>query len=87
MYGKLINNELHVLRLPIKADGEDIFTNDPVVLLRYGYKEVIFTDPPECEEGYYAESAWDETETTIIQRWTVVPIPPEEVTENEYTEN
>lgn len=80
MYCKIINGQLTRYKPPIKADGKDIYTNDPTILLEYGWKEVVFTDP-EQREGYYAEPFYTETETQIIQRWTYEPIPEPEVNE------
>lgn len=77
MYAKLENGNLKRYKPPIKADGKDIYTNDPTILLQYGWKEVIFTDAPESE-GFYPVAYYEETETQIIQRWRLEPIPEEE---------
>ena len=76
-FGKLENGRLIRFKNPLRVDGKDIFTNDPVLLLAYGWKEVIFTNPEE-REGYYHVQHWEETDTQIIQVWTYEPIESEE---------
>ena len=70
MYGKLVNGELRGAPRPIKTSDGDVFTNDPALLLQYGYKPIILTEYP-SDGGYYTES-WTETETEITQIWTEV---------------
>ena len=38
MYGKLVNGELRGAPRPIRTENGDVFTNDPALLLQYGYK-------------------------------------------------
>lgn len=71
LYGKLINGELRGVPRPLKTADGDIFTNDPDLLLQYGYKPIIMTDCP-ADGGCYAES-WAETDTKITQVWTEIP--------------
>ena len=71
MYGKLVNGELRGAPRPIKTADGDVFTNDPALLLHYGYKPIILTEYP-SDGGYYTES-WTETETEIKQVWTEQP--------------
>ncbi|HCX46203.1 MAG TPA: hypothetical protein DHF18_03715, partial [Ruminococcaceae bacterium] len=52
------------------ADG-DVFTNDPDLLLQYGYKPIILTDSPSDGKSYVG--SWTETETEITQVWTEQP--------------
>lgn len=70
MYGKLVNGELRGAPRPIKTENGDIFTNDPVLLLQYGYKPIITAEYPSDGKNYIA--AWAETETEIVQTWTEV---------------
>jgi hypothetical protein len=78
MYAKLIEGQIIPMHQPLKIGGKDTFTNDPAVILSQGYKPVIFTDPP-AQEGFYATSAWAETEDAITQVWTLhEATPPEE---------
>lgn len=76
MYAKLIDGNLKRYKPPIKADGKDIYTNDKEILLQYGWKEVVNTEPEE-REGFYPSAYYEETETEIIQRWEYIPIPEE----------
>ena len=68
MYGKLVDGELRGAPRPIKTENGDVFTNDPALLLHYGYKQIITAEYP-SDGGYYTES-WTETETEITQIWT-----------------
>lgn len=70
MYGKLVDGELRGAPRPIKTADGDVFTNDPALLLHYGYKPIITAEYP-SDGGYYTES-WTETETEITQIWTEV---------------
>ena len=75
MYGKLIDGALH--RAPKKLPGDGVIVYNPTaeMLLSAGYKPVTFTDEPEAPEGYYYESGWEETAETIVQTWTLTPLP------------
>ena len=70
MYGKLVNGELRGAPRPLKTANGDVFTNDPALLLHYGYKPIILTDCPSDGKSYI--SSWTETETEIVQVWTEV---------------
>ena len=71
MYGKLIDGELRGAPRPIRTENGDVFTNDPALLLQYGYKPIILTDSPSDGKSYI--SSWTETETEITQVWTEQP--------------
>ena len=71
IYGKLIDGELRGAPRPIKTENGDVFTNDPALLLHYGYKPIILTDCPSDGKSYI--SSWTETETEITQIWTELP--------------
>lgn len=71
MYGKLINGELRGAPRPIKTADGDVFTNDPALLLQYGYKPIITAECP--SDGKYYTDSWAETETEITQVWTEQP--------------
>jgi len=70
MYGKLVGGELRGAPRPIRTENGDVFTNDPALLLQYGYKPIITADYPSDGKNYIA--AWTETETEITQTWTEV---------------
>ena len=70
MFGKLIDGELRGAPRPIKTADGDVFTNDPALLLQYGYKLIITAEYPSDGKSYI--SSWAETETEIVQAWTEV---------------
>ena len=41
IYGKLVGGALHGAPRPIRTENGDVFTNDPALLLHYGYKPII----------------------------------------------
>lgn len=71
IYGKLVGGELRGAPRPIKTENGDVFTNDPALLLQYGYKPIILTDCPSDGKSYI--DSWTETETEITQVWTEQP--------------
>lgn len=71
MYGKLVNGELRGTPRPIKTENGDVFTNDPALLLHYGYKPIITAEYPSDGKSYI--DSWTETETEITQIWTELP--------------
>ena len=70
MYGKLVDGELRGAPRPIKTSEGDVFTNDPALLLHYGYKPIIMAEYPSDGKSYI--DSWTETETEITQIWTEV---------------
>ena len=68
MYGKLVDGELRGTPRPIRTADGDVFTNDPALLLQYGYKPIITAEYPSDGKSYI--DSWTETETEIIQVWT-----------------
>ena len=70
MYEKLVNGELRGAPRPIRTENGDVFTNDPALLLHYGYKPIITAEYPSDGKSYI--DSWTETETEIIQVWTEV---------------
>ena len=71
MYGKLIDGELRGAPRPIRTENGDVFTNDPALLLQYGYKPIILTEYPSDGKSYIG--SWTETKTEIKQVWTELP--------------
>ena len=76
MYAKIENGELRGAPRPIRTENGDVFTNDPAVYLKNGYKEVVTTEYP--SDGKYYVTNWSETDTQIIQVWVEID-PPEEI--------
>lgn len=71
MYGKLVNGELRGAPRPIRTENGDVFTNDPTLLLQYGYKPIITAEYPSDGKSYIA--VWTETEAEITQIWAELP--------------
>ena len=80
IYGKLIDGELRGAPRPIRTENGDVFTNDPAVYLKNGYKEVATTEYP--SDGKYYVASWSETDTQIVQVWMETD-PPEEISAEE----
>ena len=80
IYGKLVDGELRGAPRPIKTADGDVFTNDPDLLLQYGYKPIILTDCPSDGKSYVG--SWTETESEIKQIWTAAE-PPEDISADE----
>lgn len=71
MYGKLVDGELRGAPRPIRTENGDVFTNDPALLLQYGYKPIITAEYPSDGKSYI--DSWTETETEITQIWMELP--------------
>lgn len=69
-YAKLIDGALDYAPNPIRAGGRDIFTTDPSP---YGYKPVVYPEPPEQEGMVAVFDGWEETESEIRQKWRLEP--------------
>lgn len=68
--GRSINN-------PREEALEELgFTFDQV-LRANGYKQVIETEQPEPESGFYFEASWEEQEDKIVRVWTKIEAPVE----------
>ena len=74
-YGKLIDGELQFAPRKLNGDGVVVYNPPAEMYLAAGYKPVEFTDAPEAPEGFYYESAWEENADSIVQTWTLVPLP------------
>ncbi|MEA4973747.1 hypothetical protein SDC9_172465 [bioreactor metagenome] len=68
MYAKLTDKNIERLKMPIKSNGMDIFTNDENIIIANGYKPVVYADMPSED----AVSHWEETDTSITQVWEVI---------------
>lgn len=77
-YVKLTDGRLIYAPRKIK-DGDTIVYNPTAEhLLPLGYKPLRVEPMPEVEEGYHLEPAYTETDTEVVQDWTVVEDPPVE---------
>lgn len=75
MYGKLINGSVQYAPNKLPGDGVVVYNPPAEMYLAAGYKPVEFTDAPEAPEGYAYESGWEEQDESIVQTWTLVPLP------------
>ena len=76
MHAKLQNGILR--SAPKTVTWRNCTVNNPSAdkLAELGYKPVRYTDMPEnTESGKHYESSWDETETEIVQTWTLTDDP------------
>lgn len=84
MYAKLQNNTLQIAPKQVQWEGQTVINPSEDILLALGYLPVQYTDPPAVDDGYYAVPRWTQTETAIVQEWTVAkdtrPLTAEEVT-------
>lgn len=77
-YVKLTDGRL--IYAPKKIKDGDTITYNPTaeMLLPLGYKPLTIMPMPEVEEGYHLEPTYAETDTEVVQDWTVVEDPPVE---------
>ena len=71
-FGKLEDNKLIYAPYCIVDGEKHIYTNDPAVMLKYGYKRIIKTAYPEDEKSYRETYVEDAETITII--WKEVEI-------------
>lgn len=83
-YAKLINGQIQFAPRHYIEGGYQISNPTPEMLIAKGYKLVTHTDPPEVPPGYIAVPGWTETETEIVQVWTVEEEPDEISEERAY---
>lgn len=67
-FGKLIDNRIEFAPSIIVDGDKSISTNDPVVMLRYGYKQIVREPYPQGEIAYTKH--YVESDTTITISWT-----------------
>lgn len=80
MYAKLINGTLRSAPKKVDCNGKTIFNPPEEILLDMGYFPVVYTDmPTDAPDGQHYESHWEQTDTEIVQVWTLVedPVIPE----------
>lgn len=80
MYAKLINGTLRSAQKKVDYNGKVIFNPPDDILLDMGYFPVTYIDmPTDAPDGQHYESHWEQTDTEIVQVWTLVedPVIPE----------
>ena len=74
---KLIDGELQFAPRKLNGDGVVVYNPPAEMYAAQGWKPVQFTDAPEAPTGYTYDSGWEETAESIVQTWTLVPLPDE----------
>lgn len=78
MYAKLISGTLRSAPKKVTYNGKTIFNPPEEILLDMGYLPVTYTDiPTDAPHGQHYESSWSQTDTEIVQVWTLVDNPAE----------
>ena len=72
IYGTLTEGVLTIAQKMITIGGFNIWNGTEQQYRSLGYKPVQYADPPEPPEGYDYEFAWTETDTEIVQTYTLV---------------
>ena len=73
MYAKLVNGTLKRAPNKIEYNGKIYFNPKEEILLELGYLPVTYVDmPTDAPEGYHYECSWAQTETEILQTWTLM---------------
>lgn len=78
LYAKLISGALRSAPKKVDYNGKTIFNPPGGVLLDLGYLPVTYTDmPTDAKNGQHYESSWSQTDTEIVQVWTLADDPEE----------
>lgn len=77
-YAKLVNGSLRASPKNVEHSGKIICNPKENILLDMGYLPVTYTDmPTDAPDGQHYESHWEQTDTEIVQVWTLVDNPAE----------
>lgn len=72
-----LNSESGILIKQTNTE-KTIFNPTEEILLDMGYLPVTYTDmPTDAPDGQHYESSWSQTDTEIVQAWTLVDNPAE----------
>lgn len=78
MYAILMSGTLRSAPKKVDYNGKTIFNPPEEILLDMGYLPVTYTDmPTDASNGQHYESHWEQTDTEIVQVWTLVDNPAE----------
>lgn len=72
MYAKLISNTIRPAPKQVNYNGNIIFNPPDSILSELGYLPVTYIDMPDnAPEGKHYEPHWEQTDTEILQVWTL----------------
>ena len=74
-YGKFEGGSFIFAPAMLTVGDVTIYNPTDEILLATGFKPMIYSDPPDAPEGYYYDSEWEETADSIVQVWTLTPLP------------
>ena len=71
-YAKYIDGHLEYAPRMVRTNKSIIYNPTEAILINLGYKPVYEEEMPVCEEGYYCEPRYSETDEAITIGWEVV---------------
>ena len=75
MYAKLVNRNLEYAPRMIRDNNTVTYNPTEGMLINLGYKPVYEEEEPICEDGYYCEPRYSETDAAITIEWEIVEKP------------
>ena len=76
MYAKLENNFLKWAPKSLIINDAKVWNASEAEYIAQGWFPVIRTDAPVTEEGYYAESHYEQEVNQIVQKWEIKVAEP-----------
>ena len=77
-YVKLTDGRLSYAPKKLIIDGTTAYNPTAAMLTAQGWKPLRIEDAPAVEDGYHLEPVYSETETEVVQGWSVVEDGPVE---------
>lgn len=74
MYGKIEDNKLIAAPSRIVLGNVQIFNPSDAQYEQAGYKELIYSNPPEYKPGFQLVQSWIEEDNSIVQSWEYAPV-------------
>jgi hypothetical protein len=76
MYAKLENEKLTYAPKSLIINDTKVWNASEADHIAQGWYPVIHTDAPVAEEGYYAESHYEQEDDQIVQKWEIKVAEP-----------
>jgi len=76
MYAKLENEKLTYAPKHLIINDQKVWNASESAYIAQGWFPVIRTEVPETEEGYYAESHYEQEGNQIVQKWEIKVAEP-----------